>query len=76
MKIEISKRYYGLLFGVLMGIFMALVMSLVMTIVNVGIVPNFLSIWLRAFLVGAGIGIPTAVIISPRVRQIVDKITQ
>ncbi|MFC1893070.1 DUF2798 domain-containing protein [Chloroflexota bacterium] len=59
-----------------MGTSMALVMSLVMTIVNVGIVPSFLSIWLRSFLIGAGIGIPTAIIISPRVRQIVDKITQ
>ncbi|MFC1984455.1 DUF2798 domain-containing protein [Chloroflexota bacterium] len=76
MKNKISKRYYGLLFGILMGIFMALVMSFVMTIVNVGIMPNFLSIWLRAFLIGAGVGIPTAIVIAPRVRQIVDKLTE
>ena len=73
---KISKRYYGLLFGLLMSIFMSLVMSFVMTIVNVGIVPKFLCIWLRAFLIGAGVGIPTAIVISSRVRQIVDKVTE
>ena len=76
MKVKISKRYYGLLFGVLMGLFMSLVMSFVMTIVNVGIVPKFPSIWLRAFLVGAGVGIPTAIVVSIYVRQIVDKLTE
>ena len=76
MKIKISKRYYGVLFGVLMGAFMSLVMSCVMTIVNVGIVPKFPSIWLRAFLVGASVGIPTAIVVSTRVRQIVDRLTE
>ena len=76
MKIKISKRYYGVLFGVLMGAFMSLVMSCVMTIVNVGIVPKFPSIWLRAFLVGAAVGIPTAIVVSTRVRQIVDRLTE
>ncbi len=76
MKIKFNKRYYGVLFGALMGLFMSLVMSLVMTIVNVGIVPKFPSIWLRAFLVGAGVGIPTAIVVSTRVRQIVDKLTE
>ena len=76
MKIKFSKRYYGVLFGILMGTFMSLVMSFVMTVVNVGIVPKLPSIWLRAFLIGAGVGIPTAIVVSTRVRQIVDKITE
>ena len=76
MKIKFSKRYYGVLFGVLMGSLMSLVMSLVMTIVNVGMVPKFPSIWLRAFLIGACVGIPVAIVVSTRVRQIVDKLTE
>ena len=72
---KISKKYSGLLFGVLMGVFMALVMSFFMMLINVGLIPNFPLIWVRAFGVGAGIGIPTAILISRYVRRIVDKFT-
>ncbi len=72
---KISRNYYGLLFGILMGTFMALIMSFFMMLINVGLTPNFLSIWARAFGVGAGIGIPTAILITKYVRRIVDNLT-
>lgn len=72
---KISRKYSGLLFGVLMGAFMALIMSFFMMLINVGLNPNFPFIWVRAFGVGAGIGIPTAILISKYVRRIADNLT-
>ena len=72
---KVSRKYSGILFGVLMGVFMALIMSFFLMLINVGINPNFPLIWVRAFGIGAGIGIPTAILIAKYVRRIVDNLT-
>ncbi|SFQ81253.1 DUF2798 domain-containing protein [Hymenobacter arizonensis] len=72
----IPKKYAPALTGLLMGLSMGLLISLVMTALHTPLGPGFLSAWLFSFAVGAGVGIPTALLLSPRVAALVQKITR
>ena len=41
-----------ILFGGIMAFAMSFLMSLVMTYVSIGLVSNFLTIWMRSFVIG------------------------
>ena len=62
---KIKRKYLPLVTAVCMGFSMGIVMSFVMTLVNVGMGPRFFIKWMKAFIVGASVGIPLAVIVVP-----------
>lgn len=73
---KISKKYTGILMGAISGVFMSLFMSLVVTFINLGFVENFFQMWGRAFTFSLPIGFPTALIVIPIVKKIVENITE
>lgn len=72
---KVSKKYSTLLFSMIMALMMSFAMSMVMTYVAVGLVPNFIIIWGKSFLVGFIVALPTALIVFPIAKKIVDRVT-
>ena len=59
------------LFGGIMAFAMSFLMSLVMTYVSIGLVSNFLTIWMRSFVIGMIVSFPIALFITPIAAKIV-----
>jgi len=59
-----------------MGLSMGFMMSFVMTAINAGFGPGFLFKWIKAFGGGVSIGIPTALILSPHIQNLVRQLTE
>jgi len=55
---------------------MSIFMSLVVTYINIGLVDNFLEMWGKAFAFSFPISFPTALILTPIVKKVVERITE
>ena len=64
----------SVLMGFTMGLLMSFFMSFVISVVNVGFVPDFFFVWMRAWAAGFIIGVPIAIFVFPIARKIVLKI--
>ena len=51
-------------------------MSLVVTFINLGLVNNFVGMWLKAFAFSFPISFPTGLILTPVIKNLVEKITE
>lgn len=67
----IPKKYEFFVFGFFMSFFMGVLMSGVISFINVGLVPNFLLVWLEAFLKAWVVAYPSTLIAVPFVRKAV-----
>ena len=65
-----------ILFGGIMAFAMSFLMSLVMTYVSIGLVPDFLIIWMKSFLIGLVVSFPIALFITPIAAKIVKTIVK
>jgi hypothetical protein len=72
---KIHKKYYYIIFNILISIVMSAVMSLFFLIINVGLIPGFIVLWLKAFGTGFLIALPVTFLIIPLIRRLLDKIT-
>jgi hypothetical protein len=59
-----------------MALAMGTVMSLVMTAANTGLDAGFLERWLRAWVLGTGIAVPTSLVCAPLVRAGVNRVCE
>lgn len=66
----INKKYEFYIFSLLVTMFMSFVISGVLVVINLGIINNFLFIWLSAWLVA----FPSVLLIIPFVRKVMVKI--
>ena len=73
---KVHRKYTPVLMGVAMGVFMSLFMSLVISMINVGPVPDFIVVWMRAWAAGFVISVPVAVMAFPIAKKIVERITK
>ncbi|MCX2723340.1 DUF2798 domain-containing protein [Roseibium salinum] len=73
---KIPRRYAGLLMGLLMALSMGLIMSFVVTVINLGLRGDFLVKWMIAYAGSLPIGLPTALLVTPIVKSIVDRMTE
>ena len=64
----------SVLFAVLMALGMSLVMSFAMTVATMGFPPDFVSWWLRGLVAGFLAAVPTALVIAPIARNVVDAV--
>ena len=69
-----GERFYIVVFSALMSLGMSFVMSFTMTLINVGFSPFFFGKWMKAFLIGFLVGLPTSIVIIPAVRRILNKL--
>ena len=72
---RIERKYHDLLLAALMTAVMDFAMTLTMTAVMTGIDPGFPMRFAAGFLIAFVVGFPTSVLVIPRVRNIVDKLT-
>ena len=63
-----------LLFPFFMALNMAFIMSGVLIFINLGLVNNFIFIWMKSFIIAFTVAFPTAFFITPIVQKIVKKV--
>lgn len=73
--LKVSRRYYSIVFAFLVSIGMSFFMSFALVLVNVGLVPNFLGIWLVGYAVSFLVSLPISLFLIPIIKKIVDKLT-
>ncbi len=72
---RIPRRYAPKLLAFFTSLIMSFIMSMVITFLNLGLVDNFLLLWMRAWLSAFLIGFPTILLVLPIARHIVELIT-
>ena len=65
-----------ILFGGIMAFAMSFLMSLVMTYVSIGLVSDFLTIWMKSFVIGLVVSFPIALFITPIAAKIVKTVVK
>lgn len=73
---KLPAKYRSLLFAVVMAALMSVAMSLALTAINIGFVPNFLSIWLRTCLIAFIVVVPVAIAAGPLANRVVDSLIE
>ena len=63
-----------LLFPFFMALNMAFIMSGVLIFINLGLVNNFIFVWMKSFVIAFTVAFPTAFFITPIVQKIVKKV--
>ena len=71
LKNKVKKQYEVLLFSFIMAVLMTGLMSFFVTLFNMGLVDNFISIWLQSYWKAFLIAFPTVLVIVPYVRKFV-----
>lgn len=70
----IPKQYTQYVFYFFMALLMSGLMSLVVTTINIGVVPNLILVWFKAWIVGFLAALPAIMIVTPVVRKIVSQL--
>jgi len=73
---KIPARYGELLFAGLLSSIMVSIVSAVVILLNQGFSPQFFARWLHSVLTTWPIAFPTLLVIAPRVRKLVHRLTQ
>jgi len=73
---KIPRKYSGFVMGAVMSVVMGFIMSFVVTFLNLGFVDNFFQRWIFAFLGTLPIGFPVALIVTPTVKALIDRISE
>lgn len=70
----VSVKYLHQVQALLLSGFMSFIMSGAITFINLGLVDNFVSIWIHAWLVAYAIAFPTILLVFPFARRLAMKI--
>lgn len=73
---DLTEKQTKIIFGILMAFFMALAMSFIMVLINVGMVNAFFPIWMKSFVVGFIVAVPTSMIAAPISQRFIGKISK
>ncbi len=68
----IDKKYETILFAFVNGAFMSGFMSFIITFLNIGFVDNFIFLWLGAYWKAFLVAFPIILIITPKIRKLVN----
>jgi hypothetical protein len=71
-----APRKGQFLFILLMAFFMSGTMSLTMTFIKIGFGSMLIHEWLKAWAIGFVVAVPTAMLVVPMVRTIVDRLVR
>ena len=71
----IPKRYSAVVFAVLLTGLMTFVISGVATVINVGLPPDFIARWARAWLPNWAIACPVLLLVRPAVQRLTERLT-
>ena len=68
------QKKFHMLFSVVMGAMMISIMTFVITWVNIGLGPQFIAIWGKAFTIAYAVGVPVIFFLAPVARKITGRI--
>lgn len=68
------QKKFHLVFSIVMGALMIFLMTLVITLVNVGLTPNFFTLWMKAFGIAYVVGVPVIFFMAPVARKLTGRI--
>ncbi len=69
-----AQKKFHMVFSIVMGTMMISIMTFVITWVNVGMGPQFIAAWLRAFAIAYIVGVPVIFYLAPLARKITASI--
>ena len=69
---EISRKFYNLIFSTVIAILMTFFMSFALTAVNIGFPSYFIEAWLKSFGLGFVVALPVSLLVIPFVRKLID----
>jgi len=69
-----AQKKFHMVFSIVMGTMMISIMTFVITWVNVGMGPQFIAAWLRAFVIAYIVGVPVIFYLAPLARKITASI--
>lgn len=69
----INRKYEVLVFALVNGVFMSGIMSFIITFLNLGFIDEFITIWLNSYWKAFLVAFPIILIITPRIRKLVNK---
>ena len=75
-KVRIPARYAPLVGGFFMSACMSLGMSIGITLIRNDVDAEIVRHWLDNLIIGFGVNLPLTLLLSPRVRRLVDAITE
>jgi hypothetical protein len=68
---KMPARHIGLVIGTISGAISSTLMTFIGVAVNYGFRSGFIAVWLKAALIGYGVGVPLLMLIVPRVQRFV-----
>lgn len=71
----IHQKYTRIIFAFLMSLFMSCLMSGVITFINLGLIDNFLFIWLEAYWKAFLVAFPIIFVVALFVQKLTKKLT-
>jgi len=72
---RIHAKYANLLFGGMMSMIMVTVITGVVVLVTRGLDHDFITHWLRGFVLTWPIAFPTVLLVAPYIQRVVKKLT-
>lgn len=73
---KLPKHRFHLVFSIIMGAMMVFLMTFVITLVNVGMPPDFLMKWAKAFVIAYVIAVPVIYFVAPQARKITARFVE
>lgn len=70
------QKKFHLIFSLMMGAMMVFLMSFVITLFNVGLAPDFLAKWAKAFGVAYLVAVPAIFFIAPVARKLTGRLLE
>lgn len=71
---KLPARYAGIVMPFFLSVFMTCIVSLISTVKGVGVVPEFIHIWLSSWLISWVVAFPTLLVALPLVRRVTTAI--
>ncbi len=68
------QKKFHLVFSFVMGAMMIFLMTFVITLVNVGLSPDFLTRWMKAFAIAYVVGVPVIFFLAPLARKLTARL--
>ncbi len=71
---KIPKKFFPVVFAFFLTSVMVLVVSGITTLLNVGLTPDFLVRWFRAWLLTWCVAFPVAIFVAPLARRLTERV--
>lgn len=72
---KIPKKFFPVVFAFFLTLVMVFIVSGITTAMNLGITPDFLQRWIRAWFFTWCVAFPAAIVVAPFARRLTERVT-